>query len=76
MDRKLYMYVTTDEYELPIAVGTLAELASGLGMKQETIKSYLYSKRETKHGKFIKLGFTDKEVREDESSITEQEFFV
>lgn len=71
MDRKLYMYVTTDEYELPIAVGTLPELASGLGMKQETIKSYLYSKRETKRGKFIKLGFTDKEVREGESSITE-----
>lgn len=76
MDRKLYMYVTTDEYELPIAVGTLAELASGLGMKQETIKSYLYSKRETKHGKFIKLGFTDKEVREDESSITEPKLLL
>lgn len=71
MDRQLYMYVTSDKYELPIAVGTLPELANGLGMKQETIKSYLYSKRETKRGKFIKLGFTDKEVREDESSIAE-----
>lgn len=71
MDRQLYMYVTTDEYELPIAVGTLPELANGLGMSESSVKTYLAKNITTKCGKFIKLGFTDKEVREDESCVAE-----
>lgn len=63
MNRMLYMYVTTDKYELPIAVGTLPELAKGLRMSQATIRSYLSRNQATKYGKFIKLGFTDKEIK-------------
>lgn len=71
MDRQLYMYVTPDEYELPIAIGTLPELARGLRMSEASVRTYLAKNIVTKYGKFIKLGFTDKEVREDESSVAE-----
>lgn len=62
MYRQLYMYVTSDEYELPIAIGTLSELATSLNMSQSSIRTYLSRNTETKYGKFIKLGFTDREV--------------
>ena len=65
MYRQLYMYVTSDKYELPIAVGTLPELATSLNMSQSSIMTYLSRNRVTRYGKFVKLGFTDKEVFEE-----------
>lgn|GEM_PF-3236374 len=65
MSRYLYMYVTSDKYELPMAVGTIPELAKGLRMSESTIRAYLSTGRVTRYGKFIKLGFTDKEIKDE-----------
>ena len=39
MCRKLYLVVTKDEYELPMFVGDLHELARYLGRTENSIKS-------------------------------------
>lgn len=38
MSRQLYMYVTSDEYEIPMAIGTLPELAKGLECHRQQLK--------------------------------------
>lgn len=37
----LYMAITSDRYELPLAVGTAAEVARWAGCKTATIYSYV-----------------------------------
>ena len=53
---KLYMAVTQDEYELPIAVCTsVQELARKCGVKENTISHTiaLYKKRKPRYKKYV-----------------------
>lgn len=54
----VYMAVTNDEYEFPIALGdTVGELAKQLGVKQNTIRQALYRKRTQKIQTHNKIGY-------------------
>lgn len=59
----LYMKVTKDKYELPIAVaGTIRELAIMLGIKENSVHHQFYMQR--KHG--MNCGYVKVEVDEEE----------
>lgn len=46
---RLYVYVSDDEYELPIAVGdTMRELAKLLGVSEASVRQAYYRKRKNK----------------------------
>ena len=52
----VYMVVTTDEYELPVAIGdTMTELARVANMKVRTIQSGFHNRRK----KYIKVDIGD-----------------
>ena len=59
----LYMKVTKDKYELPIAVpGTIRELAMMLGIRENSVHHQFY--RQKRYG--TKCGYVKVEVEEDE----------
>ena len=59
----LYMKVTKDKYELPIAVaGTIRELAMILGINENSVQQQFY--RQKRYG--MNCGYVKVEVEEDE----------
>jgi hypothetical protein len=62
MKNRIYMKVTLDKYELPVAVaGSVPELAKILGVKTESIRSSLSI---AKTGKFKRCRYVVVEVDE------------
>lgn len=60
----VYMEVTKDKYELPVAIAdTISELSQITGASNNTISSTIshgkYNKDKYKHSKFIKVVFED-----------------
>ena len=59
----LYMKVTKDKYELPIAVaGTIRELAMMLGIRESSVNHQFY--RQKKYG--TKCGYVKVEIDDEE----------
>ena len=55
--RPIYMEITTDEYELPLAVAdTIDELARIVHRKPSTLN---YSINHSKHGRYIRVEIED-----------------
>lgn len=60
--RRIYMAVTTDQYELPVAVAdTTAELGRMIGKSRNTIESSL---SRTRHGEYKRSRYVAVEVEE------------
>lgn len=59
---KLYLYVTNDEYELPVAVADSPhELAKMLGVSANTVSNSIYKERigKTAHSQYKKIEVDD-----------------
>lgn len=62
--RTVYMKVTDDEYELPVAIAnTMKELAQILGVKKDTISGYIsrYNRGLASHSAYRKVEIDDDE---------------
>ena len=69
MIKKLYLMVTSDEYELPIIVtDSVDELAEKTGRSKNTIQSEIshYLSGRYKHSPFRRIEFEDESEGEDE----------
>ena len=64
MSKKLWMKVTNDEYELPLAVAdTMAELARMTGVKPESLYSIISRDR---HGKKHSYSYREVEINDED----------
>lgn len=64
MSKKLWMKVTNDEYELPLAVAdTMAELARMTGIKPESLYSIISRDR---HGKKHSYSYREVEINDED----------
>ena len=68
MSKVLYMKVTSDEYELPLAVAdSVAELAAMVGVEASTVFGFMwYCKKNGKKCPYIKV-----EVEDDDDNLHE-----
>ena len=58
----LYMKVTRDKYELPVAVAeTKAELARMLGIKREHVQSAFFHAKKYKHPTYVVVEVDDED---------------
>ena len=64
MSKKLWMKVTNDEYELPLAVAdSMAELARMTGIKPESLYSIISRDR---HGKKHSYSYREVEINDED----------